>query len=233
MGNSKVIESSISYSDHWVRLSAPRRYLSSHIPLKSFQWVWFKVWNSGRSRIRPPVAVPVYKLRSARIRRALWFEVWAVSSDGRKSSWKGKNYFNISSKNRIKTCIGLVWEGVFFSQRVWFKTDTQCYSQDLSLLNCAHVSALEAKAALDCVTSCEFSMLSLMKYRAQCQPARLLPLINLISLRGWTPWLTSGLSAPTPHSVVWQQQSSRVRLHGKARLIDRWDSSRAFSFYYS
>lgn len=37
-----------------------------------------------------------------------------------------------------------------------------------------------------------------MEGRVQCQLARLLALINLISLKGRTPWLTSGLHAPTP-----------------------------------
>lgn len=109
-----------------------RRYLSSHIPLKSFQWVGFKVWNSGRSWIGPPVAAPVYKLCSTSyMLTALIWSFWAVSSDGRKSSWKGKNYFNITSKNRIKICLGPylrmpnATSPFFFSLRFWFKTDTQ------------------------------------------------------------------------------------------------------------
>lgn len=58
-----------------IERACQHRYLSSHIPLKSFQWVGFKVWNSGRSWIRPPVAARVYKLRSTLIWWLLWFEV--------------------------------------------------------------------------------------------------------------------------------------------------------------
>lgn len=72
------------------------------------------------------------------------------------------------------------------------------------------LSVLEEQAVLSCSglcniqPSCEFSLIRLMKSRVLCQPSRLLPLINLIRLRGWTPWLTSGLHALTPHSLVWQ-----------------------------
>lgn len=90
-----------------------RHYLISHIPLESFQWAGFKAWNSGRSCIRPPVAVPVYKSRTALICWLLWYEVFgAASSDGRKLSWKGKNYFNITwkikqDKNMLGTSLSM------------------------------------------------------------------------------------------------------------------------------
>lgn len=128
----------------------------------------------------------------------------AVSSDGRKSSWKGKNYSNITSKNMIRkkslrTGLRVPNEtGSFFSVQFWCKTDSQCYSQNPTL-QYVHME----QAGFDCSglcntqPSCEFSLFSLMEGRVQCQAARLLPLINLIRLRGRTPQLTSGLHALT------------------------------------
>lgn len=107
-------------------------------------------------------------------------------------------------KNRIKICSGPVWVCPMrlglFSLRFWFKADTIPKSG----ANRSHVSALEERAGLSCSglcntqPSCEFSLLSLMRGRVHCQPARLPALINLISLQGRTPRLTSGLHAPTP-----------------------------------
>lgn len=66
------------------RRACQRHYLISHIPLKSFQWVGFKGWNSGRSCLRPPVAAAVYKPRSALICWLLWYEVFRGSFIRRK-----------------------------------------------------------------------------------------------------------------------------------------------------
>lgn len=68
----------------------------------------------------------------------------------------------------------------------------------------SHVSVPEERAGLGCsglcyiLPSCEFLLLSLMRAGVECQPDRLLPLINLITLRGRTTRSTSGPWAPTP-----------------------------------
>lgn len=126
----------------------------------------------------------------------------AVSSDGRKSSG-GKKKFNITSKTSIKIIhLGPVQEYPvpFFRVWFWFKTDTMPSSEPKR----SHVSVPEERAGLHCSglcyvqPSCEFPLLGLTKGRVECQRARLLPLINLITLRGRTPRPTSGLHAPTP-----------------------------------
>lgn len=117
---------------------------------------------------------------------------------------------------------------VFLSLLFWFKTDTQCCSHNPALPNHSHVSALDVQASLSCSglcniqPSCEFSLLSLMEHKVQFQSARLPPLINLISLRGRTPWLTSGLHALTLHSLVWQQERQSLQIYRKLIAPLHW-----------
>lgn len=78
-----------------------RHYLISHIPLKSFQWVGFKGWYSGRSCLRPPVAAAVYKPRSALICWLLWYEVFRGSFIRWKEvGRKGKELFQYYNKKK-------------------------------------------------------------------------------------------------------------------------------------
>lgn len=82
-----------------------RHYLSSHIPLKSFQWAGFKVWNSGRSCIRPPVAVPVYKLRSTLICWLLWYEVLGSFIRWKEVELKRQELFQYYIKKQDKNML--------------------------------------------------------------------------------------------------------------------------------
>lgn len=181
------------------------RYRRSHIPLRSFQWAKFKIWNSGRSCVRPPAAVTVYKACSARLCRLLWYRHLGQFHPMEGSPVEGKK-FNITSKTRIKIIhSGPVQENPmqlksFFRVWFWFKTDAMPESDPKR----SHVSVPEERAGLGCsglcyiLPSCEFLLLSLMRARVECQPDRLLPLINLITLRGRTTRSTSGPWAPTP-----------------------------------
>lgn len=145
------------------RRACQRHYLISHIPLKSFQWVGFKGWNSGRSCLRPPVAAAVYKPRSALICWLLWYEVFRGSFIRWKEvGLKRQRIISIllqkkKGKSGIKKniCLAPVWECQrrlgLFSLWFWFKADTIPQSG----ASRSHVSVLEQRAgqaALDCVT---------------------------------------------------------------------------------
>lgn len=122
---------------------------------------------------------------------------------------KAQYYIKKQYKNML-TAENAQCDLISLRPQFWFKTDTVHHSQNPTPPNGSHVSVLEEQRVLSCSglcniqPSCEFSLIRLMKCRVLCQPSRLLPLINLIRLRGRTPWLTSGLHALTPHSLVWQ-----------------------------
>lgn len=138
-----------------VRRACQPRYRGSHIPLRSFQWAKFKVWNSGRSCMRPPVAVTVYKARSARLCWLLWYRHFRQFHPMEGSQVGGKK-FNITSKTRIKKIhLGPVQEypmqPCLFSECGFDLKQTQCRSQTPNV----HMSVFQrselACAALDCV----------------------------------------------------------------------------------
>lgn len=135
-------------------------YLGSHIPLKSFQWAEFKVWNSGRSCMRPPAAVPVYKPRSALLCWPLWYRLLGQLHPMEGSQVGGEKNSILHQKTEIKIIhIGPVQEYpmqlclFFFSPECGFDLkQTQCRSQNPNV----HMSVFQrselACAALDCVT---------------------------------------------------------------------------------
>jgi len=136
-------------------------YLSSHIPLKSIQWVGFKVWNSGRSWIRPPVAAPVYKLRSTLIWWLLWFEVLGSFIRWKEVELKRHKWFQYYIKKQDQNMLGTGLRmpkatGSFFSLQFDLKqihntiVRTPVY---LSVHMSVHWRSRQAHAALDCVTS--------------------------------------------------------------------------------
>lgn len=132
-------------------------YLGSHIPLKSFQWVKFKVWNSGRSSMRPPVAVPVYKPRFTLLCWLLWYRLLGQFHPMEGSQVGGKKKFNITSKTRIKIIhLGPVQEYpmqlCLFSECGFDLKQTQCCSQNPNVHMSVFQRSERSCAALDCVT---------------------------------------------------------------------------------
>lgn len=127
-------------------------YRSSHISLRSFQWAKFKVWNSGRSCMRPPVALSVYKPHSARLCWLLWYRHLGPFHPMEGSQVGGKK-FNITSKTRIKKIhLGPVQEYpmqlCLFSECGFNLKQTQYRSQNPNV----HMSVFQrSEPALDCV----------------------------------------------------------------------------------
>lgn len=133
-------------------------YLLSHIPLESFQLVGFKVWNSGRTCIGPPVAVPVYKFSSTLICWLLWYEVWGSFIRWEEVKLKRQEVFQYYIKKQDKNMLRTSLRMPNATLRFWFKTDTIPQSG----ANRSHVSAQEEQAGLSCSglcntqPSCEF-----------------------------------------------------------------------------
>lgn len=124
-GNSKVIERSISSSDHWATLSAPLSRLPHPARIISMGLIQkFEIQTGAEYGL----LLLCLFISPARALHTDCFDLrfWAAPSDGRKSSRKGTNDFIITSKKQDKD---MLRTGLFGVCDFDLK-QTQCHSRD-------------------------------------------------------------------------------------------------------